>query len=97
MAETKPTICVERFPNPGAAPPVPPAEPLDVANQQEWFHARFAWNDYVIKCRRYEIARAVDHLQKCDTLSAEQTITMTIGVAILDGTFAELAQIMRVV
>lgn len=79
----------QRFPHPGTRPPKPdPSEPLTVEGQQEWFYARYLWNQYVEKLRFHQVARALEELERKDVLMTEQVIAANLAVMILDGTLA---------
>lgn len=73
-----------KFPHPGAAPPKPTgiAEP-----------AVHDYNRWITAMRKHNIARSVDTLIAAEQigppLTAVETITLTVGMMILDGSIRE--------
>lgn len=77
----------ERNPHPGEAPPRPSDEhPTDAAAMNTWWIARHTWDAYVRKLRKYQVAVAIDLLDRTgDALKPEQMIARAIGACWLDG------------
>ena len=76
-----------KFPHPGAAPATP-ASPSD-------FTATQTYNAWVTNMRKHNVAKAVDTLIAAEAggvpLNAVETIALTLGLMLLDGSIKETA------
>lgn len=78
----------ERHPHPGQRPAKPAEEqPTDAVALHDWWVARHAWDLYVVKLRRHQVATAVDELDATFIPPRpEQLIARILGACWLDRT-----------